>query len=71
MTSEFDHEKCRQHVCTECYRYFWTVEKYEVKVMCPYCGENPVHPDRRVETNSLGVDTSSDDPRGDDNEFGR
>lgn len=54
MTSEFDHEKCRQHVCTECYRYFWTVEKYEVKVNCPYCGENPVHPDRRGEENSFG-----------------
>jgi len=47
VTSEFDHEKCRQHVCTECYRYFWTVEKYDEEVSCPYCGENPVHPDLR------------------------
>lgn len=47
MTSEFDHETCKQHVCTGCYRYFWTVEKYDVDARCPYCGENPVHPDRR------------------------
>ena len=70
MTSEFDYETCRQHVCTECYRYFWTVEKYDVNVTCPYCGENPVHRDRRGE-NSPASETSTEDPRSDDNEFGR
>jgi len=49
MTSQFDYEKGQQHVCTECYRYFWTVEKYGVEVACPYCGSNPVHPDCREE----------------------
>jgi len=41
MTSEFDDEKCRQHVCGACFRYFWTVKAYNIDVSCPYCGENP------------------------------
>jgi len=66
VTSEFDHEKCRQHVCHGCFRYFWTFENYDVDVSCPYCGENPHHPARRGEHNIFGdtlvVEGDFDDP---------
>jgi hypothetical protein len=41
VTSEFDHEKCRQHVCHGCFRYFWTFENYDVDGFAAYLSDYP------------------------------
>lgn len=61
MTSEFDHEKCRQHVCGGCFRYFWTVDAYNKEVSCPYCGEDPDRSSARP-GEKLVVEGDFDDP---------